>query len=189
MKNVIATLLLALTTVPVICASAVREGHPLPGSRIETLGELVLAEDDFDYRAWEASRAVSKPHVLQYFPGTLQDSKIYEPFTDSLQAQYTLGTYHVTTIINLDEAMWGTRGFVVSEVKRNKRKFPNSTIVLDDSGLLAREWNLGERGASLVILDTRGQVRYVHLGAMDDSAMEMAQSVFADLMDASAQAP
>jgi YtfJ family uncharacterized protein len=189
MKYTVLTLLLLLTTAPAVFASAVREGHPLPGSRIDTLGELVLAKDEFDYRTWEASQTVHKPHVLQYFPGTLQDSKIYEPFTDSLQAQYTLGTYHVTTIINLDEALWGTRGFVVSEVKRSKRKFPDSTIVLDDSGLLAREWRLGERGAGLVILDISGQVRYVHLGEMDDRAMAAAQAVFAELMTVSTNTP
>ena len=164
----------------------------MPGSQIEELGELVLSkddEDDFDFRPWKASNAVTTPHVLQYFPGTLQDSKLYEPFTDLLQAHYGLGTYHVTTIINLDQALWGTRGFVVSEVKRNKRKFPNSTMVLDESGSLARQWQLGEDGAGLILLDTTGQVRYVHLGRMEERDLAEARKVFADLMASSAGTP
>lgn len=192
MKTHLLTWAFLLATVPVVFASTLREGQPLPGSQIEDLGELVFADDegdDFDFRTWEASRAVATPHVLQYFPGTLQDSKLYEPFTDLLQARYGLGTYHVTTIINLDQALWGTRGFVVSEVKRNKRKFPNSTMVLDESGSLARQWNLGDKGASLIILDTSGQIRYLHLGRMEERDLAEARDVFADLMDASAGTP
>lgn len=174
--------------IPGTLASPLREGQPLPDTQIESLGELVLVQDDFDYRTWLAATAVTKPHVLQYFPGTLQDSKIYEPFTDSLQAQYALGTYHVTTIINLDEALWGTRGFVVSEVKRSKRKFPLATMVLDETGLLAKEWELGESGAGLVILDAAGEVRFVHLGRISDAEMAHAQAVFAELMTVTARA-
>ncbi len=181
------SLLFLLTLAPAVLASVLREGQPLPASQVETLGEVVLADDEFHYRTWEASRQVPLPHVVQYFPGTMQDSKIYEPFTDSLQTDYTLGTYHVTTIINLDEALWGTTGFVVSEVKRSKRKFPMSTMVLDKTGALAKEWALGDDGAGLVILDHTGEIRYVHLGAMSEAEMATARSLFATLMAAAAE--
>ena len=66
----------------------------------------------------------------------------------------------MTTIINLDAALWGTTGFVVSEIKENKRKHPGSTLVLDEEGPGAVQWQLGEKGAGLAILDDQGIVRY-----------------------------
>ena len=112
----------------------------------------------------------------------MKASKIYEPFTDALQARYELGTYHVTTVINLDAAMWGTRGFVESEVMKSKRKFPLSTMVLDKSGAGVNTWQLGESGSGLVITDRQGRVHFYHNGAMSEEDMALAESVFAELM-------
>lgn len=182
MRPRIAMTLMLLSVVTTALAGTLREGQPLPDSRIDDLGELVLDQDAFVFQRWDSRRTISKPHVLQYFPGTLRDSKLYEPFTDQLQAQYALGTYHVTTIINLKEALWGTRGFVVSELKRNKRKFPDATIVLDEAGMLAGQWALGEKGAGLIIVDADGEIRHVHLGQMDKAQLAAAEAVFAELM-------
>jgi hypothetical protein len=64
---------------------------------------------------------------------------------------------------------------VVSEVKESKRKFPLSTMVLDEDGAGAQKWQLGERGTGLVILDSQGIVRYFTTEAL--SAEEMRVSV------------
>ena len=64
-----------------------------------------------------------------------------KPFTDTLESALPDKSFHITTVINLDDALWGTTGFVVSEVKSNKRKYPNATMVLDEqgTGLSARD--------------------------------------------------
>ena len=64
---------------------------------------------------------------------------------------------------------------MVSEVKVNKRNFPLSTMVLDEDGTGVTAWQLGERGAGLVILDRQGIVKYFTTEAM--SAREMVESV------------
>ena len=99
-------------------------------------------------------------HIVQYFGATRGDSKLFEPFTDRLRETFGDGKYHVTTIINLDAALWGTSGLVVSEVQDSKRKFPNSTMVLDEEGSGVNEWQLGKQGAGLAILDAKGTVLY-----------------------------
>ena len=135
--------------------------QPLPPLAIEDRGELKLdADDSFSYQPWSTADSPPKVHILQYFPATMGDSKTFEPFTDKLQEEFELGTYHVTTIINLDAALWGTTGFVVSEVKKSKRQFPGSTLVLDEEGLGAEHWQLGDKGTGLVIIDPQGVVLY-----------------------------
>jgi YtfJ family uncharacterized protein len=148
---------------------------PLPPLSITDRGELKLEDNEFSYTPWGSAQNPGKVHIVQYFGGTKSDSEIFKPFTDLLQETFNLGTYHVTTIINLDAALWGTSGFVVSEVKEKKRKFPLSTMVLDEDGAGVSVWQLGEQGAGLVILDSQGIVRYFTTGTM--SAEEMRVSV------------
>lgn len=175
MRTFFAFLLLLTAQFSLGQAPAVKQ--PLPPLKIAERGEMQLEADDISYVAWSSASKVEKVHVLQYFGGSLSASKIYEPFTDALQETYKLGSYHVTTIINLDDALWGTTGFVVSEVSKSKRKFPNSTMVLDENGDGKRLWELGKLGAGLFILDPEGVVQYVAREALSEQDMQAAISL------------
>ncbi|TDG13920.1 hypothetical protein E2F43_10505 [Seongchinamella unica] len=188
MRYTASLLLLALVQLSPVQASS--SGAGLPPLTITRLGELVLAGDEFDYRHWHSGRAVDKVHVLQYFPGTLSASKTFEPFTDLLQEKYQPDSYHVTTIINLDAALWGTGGFVVSEVKKNKRRFPGATMVLDKTGDAVSAWELGEQGVGLFILDAQGKVHFQVHDAMSEDVQAQAAAVVSSLISSQrGQAP
>ena len=148
--------------------------QPLPPLQIAERGELQLETDDISYAEGSSEQGVGTVHVLQYFAGSLSASKIFEPFTDALQETYAHGSYHVTTIVNLDDAMWGTSGFVVSELSKNKRQFPDATMVLDENGTGKQTWELGEHGAGLVILDPNGIVQYFTRESLNEQALQSA---------------
>ena len=148
---------------------------PLPPLVITDRGELLLENDDFSYAPWSAEKNPGKVHIVQYFGATRGDSKLFQPFTDLLRETFGDGKYHVTTIINLDAALWGTSGLVVSELQDSKRKFPNSTMVLDEEGSGVTEWQLGKQGTGLVILDPKGTVLYFTQDALNEQ--DMTQSV------------
>jgi len=118
------------------------------------------------------------------FAGTLSASKTFKPFTDRLQSEFQLGQYHVSTVINLDAALWGSSGFVVAQVKSNKAQFPLSTMVLDQHGTGATGWQLGKKGALLAVMDATGQVKYLArepLNATDlDATTELVRSLIED---------
>lgn len=179
MKHV---LLLLLLTNQLAWAQPPALDSPLPSVRVDELGELVLVGEDFSYRSWQSDFNPGKPHIIQYFAGTMSASKTFEPFTDRLQTTFELGQYHVSTVINLDAAMWGTSGFVVSKVKSSKQKFPLSTMVLDDEGIGASTWQLGKKGALLVILDSDGQVKYTARESLQDAEIEAATSLVKSLL-------
>lgn len=160
--------------------------QPLPYLSIEDRGELVLDNDEFEFQPWSTDNHPDKVHILQYFGGTMADSKLFEPFTDRLQETLEPDSYHVTTIINLDAAVWGTTGFVVSEVKSNKRKYPLATIVLDEEGSGARQWQLGDKGAGLAILDRAGKLLYFTQNALSDSEMHSALELVRSLVGSAA---
>lgn len=146
-------------------------GQVIPRLVIDSPGELLLAGEEYNYRPWSSEAFPDKLHVLQYVPGTRRDGKIFEPFTDLLQAELEPDSYHVTTIVNLDAALWGTRGLVASEVKSSKRRYPGATLVLDEDGSGATTWQLGDRGIGLMIVDERGIVRYFTREPMSETDM------------------
>ena len=157
-------------------ANFLQAGQPSVGSTLPELsvadkGELILSGDKFSYQAWHSVTQPGEVHVLQYFAGTKSAKKIFEPFTDKLQIEFPDRGYHVTTIINLDAAMWGTGGFVVSEAKSSKKEYPLSTMVLDEEGSGVDAWGLGETGAVLVVMDKQGSVIFVSHTALTDEDM------------------
>lgn len=165
-------LLLATLTVPVRAQGPVIDA-PLPPLAIAERGEMIMeSEDEFSYTPWSSDKDPGKVHILQYFSGTLAHRDLFSPFTDLLQAELDYTKYHVTTIINLDRALWGSTGFVVSEVKASKREFPMATMVLDKEGVGVQDWQLGKQGSVLAIMDNDGVVRFVSYGPLDDAQMQ-----------------
>jgi YtfJ family uncharacterized protein len=147
---------------------------PLPLLSITERGELTMAGEDFKFVPWRSDAGLGNVHVLQYFGATMSDSEIFKPFTDLLGKSFAPGAVHVTTVLNLDAAMWGTTGMVISELEKNKKIHPQATLVVDDKGLGVTEWNLGDEGAGLIIMDDKGIVKYFTQQAMSEAELNTA---------------
>jgi YtfJ family uncharacterized protein len=170
MRNLSAIFL--LTASLGVQASPIEIGQPLPALEIDSRGELLLSDEKYSYQPWQASRSAGKPHVIQYLAGRVSARDQSKPFTDRLQEAVPEGSVHVTTVINLDDAMWGTSGFVVGEIKDSKRKHPMSTMVLDEDGLGLQTWQLQKGGATIVVLNATGTVLYLKQGGMSEEEIE-----------------
>lgn len=157
----------------VTLADGIGLGQPLPQLAIDDRGELVLDNDEFSFQPWELPAAIGKFHVVQYMAGTKGASELNKPFTDRLK-EIAVGSYKVTTVINLDEAMWGTSGFVISELKKNKRRYPRSHMVVDADGIGRELWKFESKSSAIVIVDAAGSVRYLKDGAMSEPEIEQA---------------
>jgi len=157
-----------------VFASAPVVDAPLPMLSISERGELTMAGDDFEFVPWRSDAGPDKINVVQYFGATMSDSEIFKPFTDLLEKNFQPGLVHVTTILNLDAALWGTSGWVISELKKNKRIHPQATMVVDDKGLGVGEWELGKSGAGLLVVDGEGTVKYFTRQAMSEDELAAA---------------
>lgn len=165
--------ILLASSLPAFYAMAdITLGEPLPPLTIDDRGELVLDDEEVRYASWQLPDGLGKPHVVQYMAGTMKARAQTRPFTDSLEASIPYEKIHVTTLINLDQALWGTTGFVVGKAKSNKRKYPASTIVLDEEGLGQEAWRLSPKQAAVVILDAGGSVLYFKEGAMSEEDIQ-----------------
>jgi hypothetical protein len=153
-------------------AGKISVGDPLPQLAIDDRGELLFDGEDFSYRPWQHPGGLGKPHVLQYMAGTMSARNQTRAFTDSLEANIPYEKYHVTTILNLDQALWGTTGFVMGKARSNKEKYPRATLVLDETGQGQKTWALSEKDAAVIIMDAGGTVLFFQQGAMTDDDID-----------------
>lgn len=166
----IAILVICLGLYSVVTSAAQPSiGAALSPLAIDKHGELMLEGDDITYAPWQSDTPRGKVHVIQYLAATKRASEIYKPLTDQLPATFEPGTLQFTSIINLDAALWGTSGFVMSEIKKNKRKHPDSAMVMDKTGKGAGDWGLGKKGSALLILDPGGVVRFFTSATLDEA--------------------
>jgi YtfJ family uncharacterized protein len=173
LKNLILAPLIALLSTTAQ-AGAVEINGSLPPLTIQDRGEVHLTGDEFTYRAWSSQTNPGKLHIVQYLAGTMASSKAYRPFTDEVKASFPVSDFHVTTIINMDDALWGTGGFVVSEVQSNKRKYPLATMVLDKDGAGRKAWGIEKKGAVLFIIDAQGTILYFTEQPLSESELQEA---------------
>ncbi|MCW0468691.1 YtfJ family protein [Vibrio chagasii] len=68
-------------------------------------------------------------------------------------SKFSEDSYQTTTIINQDDAIWGTGSFVKSSKRLSKEKFPWSSMVLDENGTVASSWALKEESSAIIVQD------------------------------------
>lgn len=158
---------------PIAVAGDVTPGERLTDLSITDKGELTLAEGDVAYKPWSYPQQPGKVHVVQYMAATQAASKINEPFRDKMSTGLPQGgEFLSTTILNLDEAMWGTSGMVVSKLKSSKLEFPNAIMVVDDKGEGLTKWQLEKENSAVIVTDSAGVVRYFKQGAMSEAEID-----------------
>jgi YtfJ family uncharacterized protein len=158
-------------------------GKPLPPLTIEARGELLLEQGEYRFTPWQLPGGLGKPHIVQYMPGTMKARDQTRPFTDALEEQIPYDKIHMTSVINLDQAMWGTTGFVIGKLESNKERYPASTIVLDEEGLGQQAWALSPKQAVVVILDAGGSVLFFKEGAFSEQDIEETLSLLRQMIE------
>jgi YtfJ family uncharacterized protein len=153
------TLFSCLLSSAVLAAAPATEA-PLPALEISDRGELVAQDEEFSFRPWSSANHPGKVHVIQYIGAKLSDKDLFKPLTDALETRFEPGSVHVTTVLNMDAAMWGTSGLVMSELKKNKLKYPGATMVIDEEGAGVKIWGLKDSGRGLFVTTGDGTVKY-----------------------------
>jgi uncharacterized protein len=152
---------------------ALDPGEPLPELRVEEFGELHLAGEEARYTPWQSSAVAGAMQVVQYMAARLSVKSLNEPFTDRLRdSGIPLERYHVTTIVNLDDALFGTRSMVLSELEKNKKRYFRSSIVADAHGLGLKAWQLQPSSSAIIVLGPDGRVKFFRDGAMTPAEID-----------------
>jgi YtfJ family uncharacterized protein len=164
-------------------------GDVIPGERLSDLsiadrGELVLSDGDVEYKPWSYPQQPGKVHVVQYMAATMSASKIQEPFRDKMGTDLPQdNAFLSTTILNLDEAMWGTSGMVVSKLKSSKQAFPYAVMVVDEKGAGLSQWQLEKENSAVIVTDAAGVVRYFKQGSMTEAEIDSTLALIRQYID------
>ncbi len=143
--------------------SMIVEGSTIPALSIKNKGELFLKQDDFSYSPWSSNSLNGKVTVTQYLGATMKANKINQHFQDAYDAaaiNFPLDKHQIITILNLEDAMWGTSGFVTSELKKNKQKYPSSRLVVDKNGIGQQTWKLKKNSYAVIVTDKNSNVLF-----------------------------
>lgn len=144
--------------------------QPLPPVSVGDRGELVLEQeqDRLTTRSWGVDTLPGKVRIIQHIAGRGSAKALNAPLIEAIKAAgLPRDRYQTVTIINLDDAVFGTSALVRSSAESSKREYPWSSIVLDEQGRVAQSWQLKPNGSAIVALDRQGRVMFVKEGALD----------------------
>ena len=151
-------------------------GSAVPAVNVDAYGEIVLQGKGTAFQPWASQQMLGKVRVIQAIAGRSSSKEMNAPLMQAITAaQFPAEHYQTTTIINQDEAIWGTGSFVKSSAQDSKVEFPWSSLVLDENGVVAKNWALKEESSAIIVQDKQGKVLFVKEGALSDS--EIAQVI------------
>lgn len=164
------TLALTLATMlfaPHVLAHNIQLNTYLPAVNVATDGELVLQGEKISYQPWYSKNLAGKVRILHHFAGRSSVKEKNEPLMEAIKAaQLNAEKYQTTTIINADDAVFGTGSFVKSSAEKGKKSNTRSQVIIDQQSAVKNAWNLKEKESLIVVLDKNAQVKFIHEGAL-----------------------
>ncbi len=172
LKKSLLTLTLALCSTPLL-AHNLTMGNAVPSVDVPEYGEIVIDKDSTAYVFWNTDKMLGKVRVIQAIAGRSSSKEMNAPLMSAITAaKFSEDNYQTTTIINQDDAMWGTGSFVKSSAESSKEEFPWSSMVLDANGEVAKAWELKEESSAIIVQDKQGKVLFVKEGSLSDSEIK-----------------
>lgn len=181
--------LFALLTI--LPAEAMELGSSLPSAQVTHNGELILQGKSVSYQPWTSQQiTVGSPALIFHMAARLSSEQIIAPLKAALEAEdYAAGSFQSVSVINLSDALWGTRGLVLSKLTDNKREHPEASLIADKEGVVRRDWQLSGEGVAVILVSAEGDIRYFQEGNISDEDVTVIMSALNAEIDRSATAP
>lgn len=157
-----------LSCTPVIAlAHNLKLGESVPNVEIASYGEVILEGKETKFTKWSTQNMLGKVRVIQAIAGRSSAKELNAPMMTAITAaKFPEDSYQTTSIINQDDSIWGTGSFVKSSIQDSKKEFPWSSMVLDEDGVLAKNWDLAEESSAIIVQDKQGKILFVKEGAL-----------------------
>ncbi|MCP5169589.1 MAG: YtfJ family protein [Hahellaceae bacterium] len=164
------------------------KGSALPTVEIANKGEILLEDGKISYGSWTSAALPGKVRTIHHLAGRSSAKEINEALVEALkQADLPKETYQTTTIVNVNDAIFGTAGIVTMMVEGGKKEFPWSSIVVDAKGIAQKTWGLDKESSAIIVLDANGNVLFSKDGALSDAEVKSVLSLIeAELASATA---
>ncbi|KLV02466.1 hypothetical protein ABT56_21485 [Photobacterium aquae] len=148
-------------------------GHPIPSATIADKGEILINNGDIAYQNWSTDQLNGKVRVIQAIAGRSAAKEMNAEMMAAITAaKFPSDSYQTTTIINRDDAIWGTGSFVKSSAEDSKRDFSWSSMVLDANGTVQKTWELQPESSAIIVLDKNSTVLFAKEGKLGNNDVE-----------------
>lgn len=172
---------LAIACSPMLAsAHNISLGNALPNVTVQDHGEIVIKEKNTAYKKWSSQSLKGKVRVIHAIAGRSSAKEMNAPLMAAITAaKFPQQSYQTTSIINQDDAIWGTGSFVKSSAEESKKSFPWSSMVLDETGAVAKAWDLNAESSAIIVQDKQGKVLFVKEGALTESEVKQVLGLIA----------
>ncbi|HBV76606.1 Protein ytfJ precursor [Vibrio casei] len=148
-------------------ANNIQIGKGVPAVSVEKGGEVFIENDTISYLPWNTELMLGKVRVIQAIAGRSGAKALNAPLMAAItKAEFSEENYQTTTIVNQDDAIWGTGSFVKSSAEDGKKDFPWSSMVLDENGVAAKQWQLEPKSSTIIVQDKTGRVLFNKTGEL-----------------------
>lgn len=179
--NLIAALFLSLPLM--LHAASIEQDKGLPSLIIDDKGEIFLVDEGTEFKIWNSDNLTGKLHILHYMSANISGRAINKDFTDATKTLLTYGDkYLITTILNLDDAYWGTSSFVIHELKKNKEKYPYASLVVDKEAYGRKHWSLQKNSSNIAVINKKGKVIFFKEGPLSEEEVKSTIKLIEDNM-------
>lgn len=168
MKSKIKLLIAAVALISTSAFSqTVITGKAIPSAKVKEMGELQLKNDKITYKEWDSNKLNGKVHIIQAIAGRTSSKEMNAAVIDTIKAaKFPESAYRTSTLVNLDDAIWGTSGFVKSSLEDSKKEYPHSSFILDKNGNVAKAWKLKPKSSAIILTDKNKVVHYFKQGKL-----------------------
>ena len=154
------------------------KGVMVPSTRIEGR-RMVLDGPDIAYRPWKLSASHGRVRTIYHLAARLGIEDVNKGAIDALIAAKLPellpdAPYKTITVVNLADALWGTRGMALARMEKNQRHFPYALFVADEKGLAREAWDLQTGQTAVIILDRKGAILFFKEGRLSPEEIRTA---------------
>ncbi|MDX7988816.1 YtfJ family protein [Xenorhabdus sp. 12] len=179
-KNIALSAILSL--MPIFAfAHNITLGQPVPAVSVTDKGELQLNDGKFSYKNWSSAELPGKVRTIQHIAGRSSAKEMNDPLIQALKAaDLPQDKYQTTSVVNTDDAIFGTSVFVRNSLEDSKKEFPWSQFIVDSNGLAKKAWGLEPDSSAIIVLDKQGNVKFVKDGKLSNEEIQHVISLIKD---------
>ncbi len=191
MKKLVILSIFLLLGADIASAGAIKVGEKLPQITIKEKGVMIpeydIVEDrmvfkkegNISYREWGLKDLSGRIRTIYHLAARDGIDEINEPYIDALIAAQLPealpdSPYKTITILNLDDALWGTSGIAGRRLEKSQKEFAYACYVADEDGTAIKTWGLKKKESAIIVLDPEDRVIFFKEGKLNKEEIQAA---------------
>lgn len=147
-----------------------RIGQPLAAVTIDRGGEIIVGVQGVQVRPWHTATLTGQVQLIIHVAGRLTAKhQLGDLIAQLSRTPFTPQAVHFITLVNTNDALFGSAPFVERSIISSKKDSPNDSFIIDRSGIAAHRWQLQPESAAIIILDRQEKVVFFHQGQLNSS--------------------